>query len=69
MAADAFTSYLYEERRRELTVEGHRWFDLRRVNQKQIIHQLDGENYTLVQNDPRYTIPYPKNAQLNNPNL
>ncbi|MEO4007059.1 RagB/SusD family nutrient uptake outer membrane protein [Flavobacterium sp. CAU 1735] len=69
MAADAFTSFLYEERRREFTVEGHRWFDLRRVNQKQIVHQLDGENYTLIQNDPRYTIPYPKNAQLNNPNL
>ncbi|UUC46860.1 RagB/SusD family nutrient uptake outer membrane protein [Flavobacterium cerinum] len=69
MAADDFTAFLFEERRRELAVEGHRWFDLRRANQKQIIHQLDGENYTLSQNDPRYTLPYPKNAQLNNPNL
>lgn len=69
MAAEDFTAFLFEERRRELAVEGHRWFDLRRANQKQIIHQLDGENYTLIQNDPRYTLPYPKNAQLNNPNL
>lgn len=69
MAGEDFTAFLFEERRRELAVEGHRWFDLRRANQKQIIHQLDGENYTLIQNDPRYTLPYPKNAQLNNPNL
>lgn len=69
MTADGFNTFLFEERRRELAVEGHRWFDLRRANQKQIVHQINGEDYTLIQNDPRYTIPYPKNAQLNNPNL
>lgn len=69
MTAESFTDFLFEERRRELAVEGHRWFDLRRMNQKQIIHQIDGQDYTLIQNDPRYTLPYPRNAQLNNPNL
>lgn len=69
MSAQDFTNFLFEERRRELAVEGHRWFDLRRMNQKQIIHQIDGQDYTLIQNDPRYTLPYPRNAQLNNPNL
>ncbi|CAM4168733.1 MULTISPECIES: RagB/SusD family nutrient uptake outer membrane protein [Flavobacterium] len=64
-----FTTFLFEERRRELAVEGHRWFDLRRMNQKQIIHQVEGLDYTLIENDPRYTLPYPLNAQLNNPNL
>ncbi|UOX34561.1 RagB/SusD family nutrient uptake outer membrane protein [Flavobacterium sediminilitoris] len=69
MSDQDFTIFLFEERKRELAVEGHRWFDLRRMNQKQIIHQVEGQDYTLIENDPRYTLPYPRNAQLNNPNL
>lgn len=57
------------ERQREFAAEGHRWFDLRRTTQKEITHNLDGVEYKLIQNDPRYTIPFPKNARLNNPNL
>lgn len=64
-----FTNFLYQERQREFAAEGHRWFDLRRTTQKQIIHSIGGQNYTLQQNDPRYTIPYPADARLNNPNL
>ncbi|PXY46112.1 RagB/SusD family nutrient uptake outer membrane protein [Flavobacterium hydrophilum] len=63
------TSFILEERRREFAVEGQRWFDLRRTSQKQIVHTFDGDTYTLIQNDPRYTIIYPANARLNNPNL
>lgn len=69
MNAADLTNFILEERRREFAVEGQRWFDLRRTTQKQIIHTFDGENYTLLQNDPRYTIIYPADARLNNPNL
>ena len=69
MNAADLTNFILEERHREFAVEGQRWFDLRRTSQKQIVHTFDGDNYTLIQNDPRYTIIYPANARLNNPNL
>lgn len=69
MNATDLTNFILEERRREFPVEGHRWFDLRRTTQKEIIHTLNGDEYKLIQNDPRYTIIYPANARLNNPNL
>ncbi|MRX38172.1 RagB/SusD family nutrient uptake outer membrane protein [Flavobacterium sp. LC2016-23] len=69
MNAADLTNFILEERHREFAVEGHRWFDLRRTTQKEIIHTLDGDTYKLIQNDPRYTIIYPANARLNNPNL
>ncbi|OOV19272.1 RagB/SusD family nutrient uptake outer membrane protein [Flavobacterium sp. LM4] len=69
MNAVDLTNFILEERHREFAVEGHRWFDLRRTSQKQIVHTFDGDSYTLIQNDPRYTIIYPSNARLNNPNL
>lgn len=64
-----FIDFLLEERFREFSFEGHRWFDLRRVDQKKIIHSINGTEYILQHNDPRYTLPYPTNARLNNPNL
>ncbi len=60
---------IQDERYREFALEGHRWFDLRRFNQKRIVHNVEGREYILQENDPRYTIPYPRNARLNNPNL
>lgn len=69
MNAADLTTFIYAERQREFAVEGQRWFDLRRTTQKQIVHTLDAVNYTLLQNDPRYTIVYPAEARLNNPNL
>ncbi|WP_276381731.1 RagB/SusD family nutrient uptake outer membrane protein [Flavobacterium sp. H4147] len=69
MNAADLTNFIYAERQREFVVEGQRWFDLRRTSQKQIVHTFDGDNFTLMQNDPRYTIIYPANARLNNPNL
>ncbi|HEX8014118.1 MAG TPA: RagB/SusD family nutrient uptake outer membrane protein [Flavobacterium sp.] len=69
MNATDLTNFILAERQREFAVEGHRWFDLRRTNQKQIVHSFNGDTYTLIQNDPRYTIIYPAGARLNNPNL
>lgn len=67
--ATAYKTYLVEERFREFAFEGQRWFDLRRLNQKKIIHKLGNEEFTLQQNDPRYTLPFPRKARENNPNL
>ncbi|MGS2762624.1 RagB/SusD family nutrient uptake outer membrane protein [Sinomicrobium sp. M5D2P9] len=64
-----YATALMEERARELALEGHRWFDLRRANQKEIQHTFNGEVYTLQANDPRYTLLYPQEAKLNNPEL
>ena len=69
MSATAFLSELYKERRRELALEGHRWFDLRRSNQKTITHTISGEDFILIENDPRYTLPFPEAARFNNPEL
>ncbi|UII28192.1 RagB/SusD family nutrient uptake outer membrane protein [Fulvivirga maritima] len=64
-----YTDLLFSERRKELALEGQRWFDLRRTTQKQIVHTFDGEDYFLKENDPRYTIIFPIEARLNNPEL
>jgi hypothetical protein len=69
MSQTQLLDFIYKERQREFAAEGHRWFDLRRTTQQQIIHTLDDQTYTLIQNDPRYTLRYPAGARLNNPNL
>lgn len=66
---DNFLEYLYDERFKELAVEGHRWFDLRRTTQPRIEKTYQGETYVLEQGDVRYTIRIPKEAILSNPNL
>ncbi|WP_256007136.1 RagB/SusD family nutrient uptake outer membrane protein [Pedobacter deserti] len=57
------------ERERELALEGHRWYDLRRYSRPQLVHTAGGETFTLQQNDPRYTLRFPAEARANNPNL
>ncbi|MET3036245.1 RagB/SusD family nutrient uptake outer membrane protein [Chryseobacterium sp. NRRL B-14859] len=69
MGASEFMDFILDERFREFALEGHRWFDLRRTNQKKITHKVSGKEYILQQNDPRYTIEYPMSAKKNNPNL
>jgi hypothetical protein len=69
MSQTQLLDFIYKEKQREFAAEGHRWFDLRRTTQQQIIHTLDDQTYTLIQNDPRYTLRYPAGARLNNPNL
>lgn len=60
---------IQNERRRELAVEGHRWFDLRRTTRPEIVKTSGGTTYVLQQNDDRYTVAFPKSAIINNPLL
>ena len=65
----AFMNFILDERNREFALEGQRWYDLRRANQKQIVHNINGTVFTLQANDVRYTIAIPPSAKKNNPNL
>lgn len=67
-ATDLMTEIL-AERERELAIEGHRWYDLRRYGQISIKHTVEGTDFFLQKNDPRYTLPFPKAALTNNPEL
>lgn len=69
LSGNALLQEIYEERFRELSFEGHRWFDLRRTSQPEIVHTLKGKTYTLRAGDPRYTIRIPMDAIANNPLL
>jgi len=57
------------ERKRELALEGLRWYDLKRTTRPAITHTSFGRTMTLQQNDPRYVIRYPQEAINNNPDL
>jgi len=69
MTQTQLLDFVAQERQREFAVEGHRWFDLRRTTQQQINHTFNDQDYTLIENDPRYTLPFPLDARLNNPKL
>lgn len=65
--ADQLITFIQEERRRELCFEDHRWFDLRRWGMKEIkrIWYPDANSqveYTLQENDPSFTLPFPQEA-------
>ncbi|OMP30161.1 RagB/SusD family nutrient uptake outer membrane protein [Mangrovimonas sp. DI 80] len=72
-------AFVLDERRKELCFEDHhRWFDLRRMdNRPEIKHVFslvgdDGvkvgtETYTLLSNDLNYTLPIPLKERQNNP--
>lgn len=60
---------ILNERERELALEGHRWYDLRRYGQPELTHDVNGTLFKLQKNDPAYTIRFPREAIQNNPNL
>lgn len=66
---DDLLDFLLAERGRELAFEGLRWFDLRRFGCPALEHELAGKVYTLAENDPRYTLPIPREAKESNSNL
>nr|WP_068893418.1 RagB/SusD family nutrient uptake outer membrane protein [Pedobacter panaciterrae] len=70
----ALYTFYQAERRRELCLEDHRWFDLRRWGMPAISHNIQvvagsPETVTLSQNDNRYTLDVPMEALKRNPNL
>lgn len=64
-----------EERRRELTFVGcTRLIDLKRLNRepefaKTIVHEVNGVEYKLEPNDPKYILPIPPTVLRFNPNM
>lgn len=69
LSNEALMQEIIAERERELALEGHRWYDLRRYGQPGLTHVLDGEVFSLQNNDPRYTLRFPRSAVARNPNL
>ncbi|MFD1769815.1 RagB/SusD family nutrient uptake outer membrane protein [Sphingobacterium suaedae] len=60
-------SYVLEERRRQLIFRGNRWADLRRLNgegkfRKTLKRSIDGKDYELLPNSPKYSWPIPDDA-------
>lgn len=69
MNNDDLMQEIIKEREKELALEGHRWYDLKRYGQPAIKHIVDGKEFTLTKNDPRYTLRFPQSAIKANPNL
>ncbi|MCT4615273.1 MAG: RagB/SusD family nutrient uptake outer membrane protein [Marinifilaceae bacterium] len=66
--------FVLSERRKELCYEMHRWYDLRRLGGKEIVHEwstgigadVKKQKYTLKADDPAYTLALPNEvAKLN----
>ncbi|WP_229091373.1 RagB/SusD family nutrient uptake outer membrane protein [Odoribacter splanchnicus] len=62
--------FIEAERRRELCLEGHRWFDLRRTT-RPAMERIGYENQVarLEKDDPRYVLQIPKRELSVNPGI
>ncbi|GAB3349533.1 RagB/SusD family nutrient uptake outer membrane protein [Arachidicoccus ginsenosidivorans] len=74
MPPDSLLQFCRNERRRELFMEGQRWFDLRRYGMPAITHTysaIKGQSVTYILNkhDPQYTLQIPQTATDLNQNL
>jgi len=62
--AAAALEQVLSERRRELVFRGIRWMDIKRLNQQgraiTLKRNLDGKEYVLAPNDPRYALAIPE---------
>jgi hypothetical protein len=72
--ADAIT-LVKSERRLELAMEDHRWFDLRRWDRPEITHKYKDPTskeyliFTLQKDDPAYTLSIPQSVRNFNPSM
>jgi len=75
---DALVQFCWDERRRELCFEEcHRWWDMRRQGQKQVIHRYNyggtsGNSFvtfTLKEKDPSFILDFPLAERNQSPNL
>lgn len=69
MDQEALINEILTDRLREFALEGHRWYDIRRTSSTAIDKTFGGETFTLEVEDPRYTLPFPQDATINNPDL
>lgn len=65
----ALLQAIYDERECELAFEGHRWFDLRRLDQPVKTKTFLENTYTLEQGDSRYILRFPTEAVEANPGI
>ncbi|AXY73113.1 RagB/SusD family nutrient uptake outer membrane protein [Paraflavitalea soli] len=74
-SGQALLNFYRDERRRELSFEDHRWFDLRRYGMPEIHHKLQttaGQapvDYVLAKGDKRYVLPFRRSVLAKNPAL
>ena len=72
--ADA-VAIVRNERRLELAMEDHRWFDLRRWDRPEITHRYkdakskEYSTFVLKKNDPAYTLSIPQHVREFNPSM
>lgn len=69
---DELISFCRDERRREMSFEAHRWFDLRRYGMPRLVHMYGIETlqeYVLEEKSPHYVLPIPRQVRERNPKL
>lgn len=68
---NALLDFILQERRKELVFRGVRWQDLRRLNlesqfETTIIRKIEGTEYKLLPNSPKYIYPLPQDEIILN---
>lgn len=72
MDNDALLDEVYLQRQLELSYEGHRWFDIRRMEKEKrpvLTREYEGQTYRIEDNYPELTIKIPDEAKEANPYL
>ncbi len=72
MDDDALLDEVYLQRQLELSYEGHRWFDIRRMEKEKrpvLTREYEGQTYRIEDNYPELTIKIPDEAKEANPYL